>query len=341
MSPGEAIKLNVVAFDQNGRELKEVDISWQALDPRAGSISRSGVFRASFTKDTFSNVLVVTAQPPSGSKLGGAVQATASVTVQEFTGRQEPTGIRVFPQAPELAPREALFLTALAVDANGVAIPDIKFRWEMLKPSAGSISQGNRLTASANVGTYPDAVRVSLVPRGEGLGATISTLLDVQVLDPGSAAHRYSGTVLPQVRSLRPKEHMRFTALIIDRRGNLISPIDPQWEVLDPRAGAISRQGLFTAGEEPSIYRDAIRVSMGIGGVEDRVVAKATVAIVDLSASLGAGARETLPSVAIFPEQVVLSPGESAQGHHCQLEGRPPQLVSGQRQLVPRPTRGG
>ena len=58
--------MSAVAFDQEGRQIKGVSFNWQGVDPEVGSITSSGVLRAGFTKGTFKDALVVTAQPPAG-----------------------------------------------------------------------------------------------------------------------------------------------------------------------------------------------------------------------------------------------------------------------------------
>ena len=319
IAPGETAGLSAIAFDQKGIELRSATVNWQVVDAEVGTITPSGVFRAGFTKGTFKDALVVTARPPTGMGTG-LVQAAATVTVVEYRGQLQPTGIRVFPGLAELEPKGTLRMVALAVDANGVAIPSMKFKWEMLDKDAGSVSQDGRLTVSENIGTFPRAVQVTLIPgRGQRV-EEISTSLDVHVVDPASLDRRISAIILPQVISLRRKEQFRFTTLILDKKGKQITPVEPRWEVLDTTAGVISETGRFTSGEEPAVYPGVVRVSMGIDGVDERVVATATVVIVEVVAPLSPK-PEQLAKVVIFPERVVLSPGESTRVSIVGLNG--------------------
>ena len=75
----------------------------------------------------------------------------------------------------------------------------------------------------------------------------------------------------------------------------------------------ISQDGRFTAGVDPDIYREAVTVSMVVPGVDEKVVATGTVIIVQVAPPSSAQPEELLSQVAIFPELVVLSPGESAR----------------------------
>ena len=294
--------MSAVAFDQEGRQIKGVSFNWQGVDPEVGSIASSGVLRAGFTKGTFKDALVVTAQPP--ARMGpGLVQGTASVTVAEFDVRLPPTRVRVFPEKLEVETSGTYRLVALAVDANGVAIPNMKFKWEVLEPGLpGTIAQNGQFTASKSAGQYLDAIRVTLVPQA-GVAQAVSTGVDVHVLDPRSASSRISATVLPQVISIRPGEQMRYTAMLLDRRGQQITPVEPRWEMLDSGAGSISSSGRFAAGEVPGIYSDAILVSMGAKGAEGLLTARGTVIIVE-PALLPSPEPAGLARVAIFPERV-------------------------------------
>ena len=311
LAPGETIGLSAIAFDQSGRELDSVSVSWQVLDSQVGTITPAGVFRAGFVKGAFDDVLLVTARAPAA--MGpGMVQATASVTVSEFRRDLRPTGIRVIPETAEVKPDELLSLMAFTVDANDVAIPDMKFKWEMSEPLAGSISQDGRLTASANPGIFPGAVRITLLTKEDYVGPLISTNLDVRVVDPASLEERISATVLPQVISLRPKENIRFAAIVLDNRGRQVSSIAPRWEVVDAAAGVISQDGQFVANKKSGIYTDAVQASVEVPGVDEPITATGTVIIVEATPLPGPEAGR-LGRVAIFPERVVLSPGESAR----------------------------
>ena len=312
LAPGETLGLSALAFDQDGREIENATITWQALDSRAGTMTPRGVFRAGFETGTFDEAIVVTAKAPAG--MGpGIVQGTATVSVQEFQGELRPTNIRVFPETPDLEPGESVQLVALAVDPNGVAIPNVEFKWKMLEFRAGAISQDGRLTAGESMGDFASAIEVSVIPADGDEPGIISTNVNVRVVDPASVAQRFSATVLPQVISLAPEEEMRFTTLLLDRRGNQLSPVYSRWQVSDATAGIITRAGKFKAGAEPGIYPDAVHVSIGLPDVDDLVTATATVIIVDLTSALSPEPAALKPRVAIFPDRVVLSPGESTR----------------------------
>jgi hypothetical protein len=210
----------------------------------------------------------------------------------------------------------------MAVDANGVVLPTMKFKWERLGPVAGTVSQDGRFTAGDSIGEFPSTIRVTLIP-GEGEDRPpLTASLDVHVLDPAGVRRRVSATALPQVISLKPQERIRFTSIVLDTRGNQLTPDIARWGIADPRAGSITPSGDFTAADQPGIYADAVRVSMDLPGVDEPVTATATVIIVESVTALPSGKPQgQVPRVVIFPERVVLSPGESAQVSVVGLEG--------------------
>ena len=305
---GETIRMQALAFDQHGEEIEGASISWQPVGNQSGTVTSRGVFRAGFATGIYQDVLVVTARAPTGMT-PGVVRATASVTIADLSGRLQPTGVRIFPQTAEVEPKETLRLLALAVDANGVAIPNMRFKWEMVEPLAGSISQDARLTASSNIGQFPGAVRVTLLSDGKQVEEPIRAIMDVRVVDPSSFSRRVTAAVLPQVISIRPGEDIKYTSIVLDRKGNQLYPRETRWEILDDGAGSLSADGRFRAGQQPGIFTDAVRVSMVLADIEEPVQALGTVIIVDVSPR----ALPQATRVTIFPEVIILSPGESAQ----------------------------
>ncbi len=324
LAPGETVAFSAIAFDQEGRELRGATFSWQVIEPEVGTITPGGVFRTGIKTGTFENSLVVTARAPSSARspsLSGSrlVQATASVTVAEFNTRLQPSDIRVFPRDLELEPGETINLLALAVDVNGVTIPNSKFDWEILQPEAGTVSTDGRLTAGGSLGEFTNALRITLdVEPGEP-GEGTSTDVDVRIIDPASIEQRFSAAILPQVVSLRSNETINFTTLVLDRRADPILPQSFRWEVIDSEAGVISEKGRFVAGDKVGTFADAVRVSMRIPGLDEELVASATVLVVEVSPITPVPGQ--LPRVFIFPERIVLSPGESTRVSIAGVEG--------------------
>ena len=327
LSPGETIALSAISFDQSGTEIPQASYTWRGVDPSAGTITPSGVFRAGFIKGTFDSALLVAARAP--VSLGqGVIQATVSVTIQDFAVRLQPSDIRVFPEVAEVEPDETVQLLAMAVDANGVVIPNRKFNWEVVRSAAGSISQDGRFTAGSAIGEFPQTIKVTMVADEGRSQPVLTTGLDVHVLDPAGVSRQIQAMTLPQVISLKPGEMIKFTSMALDSRGGQVTPRSSRWEIIDPRAGQVSPSGQFTAAGDPGIYEDAVRVSLEVADLETPVIANATVIVVESVAPLPQTPSRELPRVVIFPDRVVLSPGESARVSIIGLQGQVVEVAS-------------
>ena len=327
LSPGETIALSAISFDQSGTEIPQASYTWRGVDPSAGTITPGGVFRAGFIKGTFDRALLVAARAP--ASLGqGVIQATVSVTIQDFAVRLQPSDIRLFPEVAEVEPDETVQLLAMAVDANGVVIPNRKFNWEVVSSVAGSISQDGHFTAGKAIGEFPQTIKVTMVADEGQNQPVLTTGLDVHVLDPAGVSRQVQAMTLPQVISLKPGERIRFTSMALDSRGGQVTPRSSRWEIIDPRAGQVSPSGQFTAAADPGIYEDAVRVSLEVADLETPVIANATVIVVESVAPRPQTPRRDLPRVVIFPDRLVLSPGESAQVSIIGLPGQVQEVAS-------------
>lgn len=327
LAPGETIALSAISFDQSGTDIPHASYTWRGVDPSAGTITPSGVFRAGFIKGTFERALLVAARTP--ASLGqGVIQATVSVTIQDFAVRLQPSDIRVFPEVAEVEADKTVQLLAMAVDANGVVIPNKKFNWEVVRSAAGSISQDGRFTAGSAIGEFPQTVKVTMVADKGQDRPVLTTDLDVHVLDPAGVSRQVQAMTLPQVISLKPGEKIKFTSMALDGLGGQVTPRSSRWEIIDPRAGQVSPGGQFTAAANPGIYEGAVRVSLEVADLETPVIANATVIVVASVAPRPQAPIRDLPRVVIFPDRVVLSPGESARVSIIGLQGQVLEVAS-------------
>lgn len=313
--PGETTIFTAVAFDQFGLELSNVAYHWQVIDPAAGVITPGGIFRAAFTEGSFPGSVVVVASPPPGVGLGSA-QASANIAIRRQGTRNSPASIQLFPKIAEVEPGQTIQLTALVTDTRGTLLPGAQPVWEVVDHRAGSVSPKGRFTAGQTPGSYPRAVQVSLSlqPGSESRG--ITAYLDILVVESTQLVSPITFAVVPQAISLRPGQFFNFTAVALDRRdGRRLDRPQVRWRILDPAVGTLSADGRLHASKRPGVYPAAVEAVMSLpssgGGPAKEITAQATVAVLD-TAPTGV-VPEVLDRLSIFPEQVVLSPGQSTR----------------------------
>ena len=313
--PGETTIFTAVALDQFGRELGNVPFNWQVVDPEAGTITSGGIFRASFSEGNFRGAVTVVASPPPGLGLG-SVRASVNVTIRRAATGNFPAFLQLFPKVAEVEPGRTIQLTALVTDTGGTLVPGAQPVWEMVNDLSGSVTSKGRFTAGETPGSYPRAIQVSIPPTTEGGAEGITSFLDVLIVEARLDASPIILSIVPQAVSVRAGQSVRFTALALDQRdGQRLDLPQLRWRVLDPAIGTLTENGQLQASENPGVYRDAVEVAITLppsnGGPGQELTARATVAILeepDTSTTPGTPAR-----IAIFPEQVVLSPGESTR----------------------------
>lgn len=165
-----------------------------------------------------------------------------------------------------------------AEDASGRPVQPGDVTWQ-LDPAAGSIASDGTLTAARTAGWYPLALSASAG------GVTLAA--DVRVLPlPTSAVN-----VEPAALTLRRGEPRTIVARAVDPYGNATGDALTWWA--DPRAGTVTIDGRFRAGDTPGSFPGAVRASVGgIAGAVDVTVVDAT-----------------LDSVRVDPEAAVVRSG--------------------------------
>jgi hypothetical protein len=318
---GETALLSALVYDDSGHQVTEVRLRWSVADPGVGRISRGGVFRAAFAPGVFRDALVVEA---TSFATGDSVRAAVSVTIVQQRGAGEPTAILVFPRELDMEVGEMARLVAYATDTSGLVVPGVRLRWEVQDAVAGFIRQDGQFTAGTQEGTFAGAIRVSLVPADGPRGLDVAATVDVKVRSGTGEAWQGWFGALPQAITVGPGESLRFTAMALDARGRRVELTEIGWSVVDSEAGTISEDGVFRAGSTPGVYHDVVRVTATSLGPSGRPLqATATVVVTEfhrLSDRPGSPSR-----VVVFPQRIVLPPGESIRLTIAGLdaEGRP------------------
>ncbi|MFQ5873760.1 MAG: hypothetical protein ACE5JL_08155, partial [Dehalococcoidia bacterium] len=253
LEPEDVVVFSVHAFDGNSQPVRDVVFSWSVQDPQAGSIDSAGRLRAGSGVGYYPEaVRVVAIQTSAEGEV--RVEDIAHVTVVE----PETLGILssgyVLPSSVALNPGQRFIFTAAAFDQNGEGIGGVSRAWDVLDPRVGSMDEYGVLTAGDVTGVFPDAVRLELV-QGEGPDRRVV----VSYASVGIVGELQKAAIQPARVVLRPGQSVLFQAKGYDANDLLVSPLRGVWSVEDPEAGTIDQAGLFTAGDTPGEYVNAVK----------------------------------------------------------------------------------
>ena len=118
---GETTVLSAIAYNEQGTALDpdDVEVRWRMIDPQAGTVTITGVFRAGFQRGVFSQAIEVSISQEVDGRLV-TLQALASVSVIRPLSEQDISRVQVLPGELQVGPETNAVLTALALDRDGV-----------------------------------------------------------------------------------------------------------------------------------------------------------------------------------------------------------------------------
>lgn len=164
---GETKQLEVIATDQDGNRLSDVNVTWTMIDKNAGSVTQAGLFTAGEVAMTFSNAVEV--QVSKGELVR---TATASVTITPGLLEQ----VVIAPNPAEIGMEMTQQFVAVGADQYGNRISNLAFSWSM-ENGSGIIDKTGLFTAGTANGTCEDTVKAE-VTQGS---VTCSATADVTV----------------------------------------------------------------------------------------------------------------------------------------------------------------
>lgn len=159
LAGGETFILRAIALDSGERITGGVTLSWQVLDPLAGTVDNLGQFKAGGTAGTFPDAIKVVARQDTPA---GIVEAEA-VTTLTITGRM--TTLEIVPSTAAVKSGQAVQFRAIARDENGVQIPGVLYDWSVTDRSAGRIGLGGLFEAGQAPGDFTGVVKVKATQR--------------------------------------------------------------------------------------------------------------------------------------------------------------------------------
>ena len=165
---GETQQLEVIAIDEHGNRMSEVDVAWIMIDKNAGSITRSGLFTAGEVTRTFSDAVEV--QVSEGDLVRTVV---ASVTITPSLLEQ----VIIAPNPAEIGMEMTQQFVAVGADQYGNRISDLAFSWSVQNGS-GIIDKTGLFTAGTAPGTYEDTVKAEAIQGSVTRSATADVIVE-------------------------------------------------------------------------------------------------------------------------------------------------------------------
>ena len=149
--------MSAQALGPDKRPLSDVEFTWIVTDPRAGSITPEGLFRAGRKPGVYADAVMVT-----GVQRGadGVRYASESVTVTVVGDEQPPelTEVAILPTNPTVLSGQIFRLWAAGFDEDGLVIPGVRFVWQVNDPRIGRVNDTGYLTTEGGAGSFDNAL---------------------------------------------------------------------------------------------------------------------------------------------------------------------------------------
>lgn len=297
---GEEVQLSANVSTEDGRIVDDAEIIWAMADPRAGSISDNGNFRAGATPGIFPDAISATAIQNTNDGIR-YTNSTSSVSVIGDAETSMLSELIVLPEPSSVVTGQIYRMTAIGFDQNGRIIQGVGFSWSVDNSELGHITQTGFLTVEGAAGSYEKAITIS----GDWQGVRLQHILDVGVIDTPKEDDFFRVQILPQSFHLDAGERLQLRAIALNGLGEILDSAEMRWELVEPGIGAVDASGTFIAGDEPGIYTEAVRVEAAIpgGGAIQRAEDFASVVIRE------AERIRPVSRVIVFPGEVAMHEG--------------------------------
>ena len=165
---GETQQLEVVATDQHGNRVSDVNVTWIITDKNAGSVTETGLFTAGEVAGTFSDAVEV--QVRQGDRVRTAI-ASVAVTLGPLEQ------IVIAPDMAEIGMEMTQQFVAVGADRYGNRISNLDFSWSV-ENGGGNIAGTGLFTAGATSGNYTDTVKVEATQEDITRSATANVTVE-------------------------------------------------------------------------------------------------------------------------------------------------------------------
>lgn len=225
----ESVDFTATVYDEQGEVIEDVAVSWRTNLPKEGSggiIDQTGKFTT--TADASGDITVLVYP-----KEYGNVNATAVVTVIPL----QASSVQIISSTPALEVGEEFTFKAEVKDQLGNPF-DGFIEWWVDNPDIGTIEKDGTFTAK-EIGVVNVTAGVDV----SGKGDYVSSTIQVSVV----AAVPVEIILEPETASVNCTDKVSFSAVVKDKRGNVISDAPVIWSVDTTDFGTIDSAGNFTA----------------------------------------------------------------------------------------------
>jgi hypothetical protein len=302
LDPRERIELSAQALGAIGQPLEDVELVWVVTDPKAGSVTVDGQFKAGGSPGVYTDAVTVTGVQKT---LEGVRFASESVTVTVVGDDTPPrlSDVAILPRDLTVLGGQVFRLRAAGFDEDGLVIPGVQFVWDVSDPNLGRVNEVGYLAVYGGAGDFAGAVTVT----GIWDGRAVSAAADLKILETPEADDFLNVQVLPQRFYLGPGDRFALSAVALNGRGEVAAGTELRWSIVDSRAGAIDVHGVFVAGGTPGVYTEAVKIEAIAPGGRGFVTAVDYASVV-----VRAELTRRLDRVGLFARTVVVEPGGRA-----------------------------
>ena len=254
LDPGDRMRMQAVALNGLGELVTGTELRWSIVDQGAGMVDGAGMFVAGSSPGIYTEAIKVEAVVPAERGIVHAVDF-ASVVIREPPLIRRIQTVRVRPASVVLGAGERSILFAQALDELGDLLEGTTVSWHVSREGVGEIDDYGTFEATGAPGWYPEALRVNAQQRIDDELITKSASIDVVITGTLTQVQ-----VLPKLATIAPGRTVHFRASGIDENGIGLPGLVLLWSVDDDRIGTVDVFGNFTAGDQPGLYENAIRV---------------------------------------------------------------------------------
>lgn len=216
---GATAIFTATVYDQKGRVMTGVPVSWHSSGPPVAAVTQSGLVTAAGNGSVYV------------AAMAGDAKDSARVIVE-----QRPTSLWIRPGHPlrMAALADTVRLTVEVLDPNGRVIAGAEVTWSADHPSVATVTQDGLVTAVANGSTTIEASSGDL---RDFVAVSVRQVPAVIRLSPPDDTLRFESL----------GDTIRLSAEVLDANGHEVEGVQVAWGTTELKVATVDRDGLVTA----------------------------------------------------------------------------------------------